>query len=200
MELERTEPKRRPRGRPRSFDPQVALGAATERFRTHGFAATTLDDLVAATGLARPSLYAAFGDKHALYLAALAITHKRVAASIDRLIAADLPGDEALRRIFSATIDGFIAGEAGPAGCIAISTATAEAVSDPAIRAALRDFLAMQDRGLTALFARAGFARPEGVAHIVTSVIHSLSIRARAGTSRAELEAIANDCMMQLAR
>ena len=70
----------RARGRPRSYDPDVALKAATERFRTTGYAGTSLDDLAAATGLARPSLYAAFGDKRALYLAAIERAHDRAAA------------------------------------------------------------------------------------------------------------------------
>ena len=63
------EPKRR--GRPRAYQPEIALGKALELFRRDGFAGTSLDDLSAATGMNRPSLYAAFGDKHTLYLKAL---------------------------------------------------------------------------------------------------------------------------------
>src|SRR5215472_428437 len=60
------EPKRR--GRPRAYQPEVALGKALELFRKGGFAATSLDDLSAATGMNRPSLYGAFGDKRELYI------------------------------------------------------------------------------------------------------------------------------------
>src|ERR1022692_2957164 len=59
-------PKRR--GRPRAYPPEIALGKALDRFRKDGFAATSLDDLSAATGMNRPSLYGAFGDKRELYL------------------------------------------------------------------------------------------------------------------------------------
>src|SRR5215471_1336145 len=59
-------PKRR--GRPRAYEPDVALGKALDLFRTAGFAATSLDDLSAATGMNRPSLYGAFGDKRELYI------------------------------------------------------------------------------------------------------------------------------------
>ena len=152
---------KRARGRPRGFDPDVALQAASERFRTRGFAATTLDDLVEATGLARPSLYAAFGDKRALYLAALARVHDRIETVFDHLAAANLPPRALLEAVFSRSLDGFIAGEAGPAGCIAVSTATAEAVGDAAIRASLLGFLAMQDMRLAAVFEQAGIARPQ---------------------------------------
>src|SRR5258708_35519142 len=61
-------PKRR--GRPRAYQPEVALGKALELFRKGGFAATSLDDLSAATGMNRPSLYGAFGDKRELYIKA----------------------------------------------------------------------------------------------------------------------------------
>src|SRR5260370_31197386 len=59
-------PKRR--GRPRAYQPEVALGKALDLFRKDGFAATSLDDLSAATGMNRPSLYGAFGDKRELYI------------------------------------------------------------------------------------------------------------------------------------
>src|SRR5881392_1944302 len=62
-------PKRR--GRPRAYDPQVALARAAEVFWKAGYAGTSLDDLAAATGMNRPSLYAAFGDKRDLYLKTL---------------------------------------------------------------------------------------------------------------------------------
>lgn len=57
------------RGRPRHFDPAQVLQAATRVFWARGYEGTSVNDLVAATGLNKPSLYAAFGDKEALYLA-----------------------------------------------------------------------------------------------------------------------------------
>ena len=62
----RDRPKRR--GRPRAYQPEMALGKALDLFRKDGFAATSLDDLTAATGMNRPSLYGAFGDKRELYI------------------------------------------------------------------------------------------------------------------------------------
>src|SRR5947199_10522577 len=56
------------RGRRRDYQPEVALGKALDLFRKDGFAATSLDDLSAATGMNRPSLYGAFGDKRDLYI------------------------------------------------------------------------------------------------------------------------------------
>ena len=64
------DPPRR-RGRPRAYDAEQALARATDAFWRAGFASTSLDDLSAATGMNRPSLYGAFGDKHGLFLRTL---------------------------------------------------------------------------------------------------------------------------------
>ena len=64
-----TAPKKR--GRPRSYDPETALARAAAVFWKAGYAGTSLDDLSQATGMNRPSLYAAFGDKRDLYLKTL---------------------------------------------------------------------------------------------------------------------------------
>src|SRR5882724_2877881 len=56
------------RGRPRSYDPDTALAQAMAAFWNAGYTGTSLDDITAGTGMNRPSLYGAFGDKRALYL------------------------------------------------------------------------------------------------------------------------------------
>ena len=56
--------------RPRTFDEETVIKAALGQFRTTGYSGTSLDDLVKATGLAKASIYNAFGDKHALYIRA----------------------------------------------------------------------------------------------------------------------------------
>src|ERR1700761_2243502 len=57
--------------RPREFDRDVALDRAIGVFWANGFAATSTEDLTAAMGIGRQSLYNAFGDKRRLYLEAL---------------------------------------------------------------------------------------------------------------------------------
>jgi TetR/AcrR family transcriptional regulator, transcriptional repressor for nem operon len=57
--------------RPRKFVEDQVIGAARDQFWTHGYAGTSLDDLVAVTGLGRGSLYGAFGDKHTIFMRAL---------------------------------------------------------------------------------------------------------------------------------
>jgi AcrR family transcriptional regulator len=181
----------RPRGRPRSFDPERALGAATERFRSRGFAGTSLDELAEATGLNRPSLYSAFGDKRALYLAALDGTIARAARGFERLAERRLPLRPMLELLFAAVIDGYRTGEARPAGCVFVSTAATAAVTDEAVRARLADFLAMEDETIAALLADTGDSDAAAHAPVIAAVLHSLSVRARAGAAREALEALA---------
>ena len=57
--------------RPRKFVEDQVVEAARDQFWTHGYAGTSLDDLVAVTGLGRGSLYGAFGDKHTIFMRAL---------------------------------------------------------------------------------------------------------------------------------
>jgi AcrR family transcriptional regulator len=195
-----TEIAKRPRGRPRAFDREEALNAAGQRFRTHGFAATSLDDLSEATGVNRPSLYAAFGDKRAMYLAALGRTEAWLTESFDGLLEAKLPLYEAVERMLRYSINIYLSGEKGPSGCIALNTATAEAVTDPEIRAALGRVLALEDAKVEAILAQAGSPSPAAHAAIVTGMLHSLSIRARAGETKEAMVAMAQACADLVAR
>lgn len=183
------------RGRPRSFDPDDALGRATERFRTHGFAGTSLDDLSEATGLARPSLAAAFGDKRAMYVAAIDRLTARVERQLLRLGEAKLPLRALVERILIGSIDLYLTGSDGPEGCLIINTAATQAASDPQVREKVAAFLAVEDNRIAELLAAAGSKSPEAQGRLVASVLHSLSVRARGGASREELERVARDCI-----
>src|SRR6516162_6182995 len=87
-------PKRR--GRPPAYDRDAALQQATDAFWRAGFSGTSLDDLAAATGMNRPSLYAAFGDKRALYLHALDRYWQLAFAAMDEALSHDEALGEAL--------------------------------------------------------------------------------------------------------
>src|SRR4051812_11049174 len=92
------EPKRR--GRPRGYDPDAALVRAIASFWHAGYAGTSLDDLSAATGMNRPSLYGAFGDKRDLYLKALAHYWELSRVAMKQALADGLPLRDALQRLY----------------------------------------------------------------------------------------------------
>ncbi|RJF93349.1 TetR/AcrR family transcriptional regulator [Sphingomonas cavernae] len=179
------------RGRPRSFDAQQVLGIVADCFRDGGYSATSLDEIAAATGLNRPSLYAAYGDKKAMYLAALARQHDAIAQSFDRLDAEALGLRDTIAALFAWSIASYLAGPHGARGCLAVGTASAEAVRDADIRAALDRTLALVDTRIARWFVRDGIADGAGRAQLVGAAIHSLGVRVRAGQPRETLEAIA---------
>jgi TetR/AcrR family transcriptional repressor of nem operon len=93
--------------RPRSYDRDEAVRAAERQFRHTGYNGTSVDDIATATRLGRGSLYAAFGDKHGLFLQAM----EGYSARLDQLIAEALsgPDDAALERLHQfllAAVDG----------------------------------------------------------------------------------------------
>src|SRR6478736_9040069 len=114
-------PKRR--GRPRAYQPEVALGKALDLFRKDGFAATSLDDLSAATGMNRPSLYGAFGDKRDLYIKSYQRYRADARAAMLEVFRAEAPLRERLQRIYAIALDIYLGGEYGPRGCFTVMTA-----------------------------------------------------------------------------
>ena len=90
----------RRRARPRAYEPDVALARAMDVFWRDGFAATSLDALSAATGMNRPSLYAAFGDKRDIYMKAYQRYRDRARQRMGEVLKADLPLPEALMRLY----------------------------------------------------------------------------------------------------
>jgi AcrR family transcriptional regulator len=187
------------RGRPRAFDPDAALSQAVDVFWDAGFAATSLDDLTAATGMNRPSIYGAFGDKQALYRKAFDLYRDRTRAAMAEAFGGDRPLRAALRRAYDIGIAIYLSGDSGPRGCFIIGTAVAQAVTDPDIRAALADTLHEIDDGFRARIARAqrngelsADADPAKLAKLASATLYSLTIHARAGVGRPALEAIAD--------
>src|ERR1700736_1378598 len=92
----------RGRGRPRAFEAEIALAQAMDVFWSDGFAATSLDDISAATGLHRPRLYGAFGDQPAPFLPVYGQYRKRMNESFAPLFAAREPLRTKLTRILTA--------------------------------------------------------------------------------------------------
>ena len=193
-------PKRR--GRPRAYEPEVALARALDVFWKEGFAATSLDDLSAATGMNRPSLYGAFGDKRELYIKSYESYRDRARQRMGDAFAMDLPMREMLERIYAIALDMYLSGKDGPRGCFTVMTATSEAVFDPSIRSLVISGLVATDHFFARIFKRAqergelaASAKPDVLGLLASGTLHTIAVRARAQVPRAELEAIVNGAL-----
>ena len=185
------------RGRPRAYEPDVALAKALDLFRKDGFAGTSLDDLSAATGMNRPSLYGAFGDKRALYIKTYERYRSDARAAMQEAFKGDLPLRKRLQRIYAIALDIYLSGEEGPRGCFTVMTAASEAVADPDIRAMVLSGFHELDKAFAICFRCARetgelrpSADPDVLAQMASATIHTIAIRARARTPRKQLEDI----------
>ena len=176
------------RGRPRGYDPATALARAMAVFWDAGYAATSLDDISAGTGMNRPSLYGAFGDKRALYRQALERYRSIGRAAMSETLAYDRPLREALGRVYDKALSMYVSGDNGARGCFLIGTALTESVLDPEVRVALADALHEIDDAFEARFRYAREhaelphdADPTALAKLASAVLHTLAVRSRAG-------------------
>jgi TetR/AcrR family transcriptional regulator, transcriptional repressor for nem operon len=176
--------------RPREFDADDALERATRVFWTRGFEQTSLDDLCAATGLGRSSLYAAFGDKRALYLKALARYEERSVARIAKAFEGRTLR-QGMEAFLVGLIDDIVAGP-GRSGCFIGNCAAELARLDRAaaarvrtslerIEAAFRDVLE-KELGLG--------ANVDALARFLTAAVQGLRLVGKSNPDRATLEDI----------
>ena len=191
-------PEPRRRGRPRQYDPDRALAKAAEIFWKQGYAGTSLDDLAAATGMNRPSLYAAFGDKRDLYLKTLERYRDQSRAMSVKVMAESPTLRVFLKRFYEQAIDIYLAGGDEARGCYSISTAPAQATTDPAVRAFLAASIGNTDSFLASRIAKGrergevpANAEPQALAQVATATLHTIAVRARVGVPRKQLAALA---------
>src|SRR5437764_5032086 len=185
------------RGRPRGYEPEIALGKALDLFRKDGFAATSLDHLSAATGMSRPSLYGALGDKRELYIKSYQRYRDDASAAMVDIFRNELPIKKRLECIYAVALDIYLSGDSGPRGCFTVMTAASEAVFDSEIRAMVLEGFSELDKAFAACFRHARekgelpeSADPTMLAQLASATIHTIAIRARARVPRKELEAI----------
>jgi AcrR family transcriptional regulator len=189
---------KRPRGRPRAYDPDRALARARDAFWDGGYTGTSLEELSDATGMNRPSLYGAFGDKRALYLQTMDRYREMGRTVMKEELSYELPLDESLRRTLFRAIEIYLAGTQGARGCFLVNTSATESVRDADIRASFAAGLHELDDQMEARLRHAlahgelkSDLDPAVLARVLGGVMNSLALRARAGESRAMLEATA---------
>jgi len=188
-----TEISKRSRGRPRAFITDEVLDRVRVVFMEKGFAAASLDDLAAASGLNRPSLYAAFGDKEQLYIHTLRLYGARSIEGLDAILAGKGTIQNRLGKVYKASIDLYTAPPHRP-GCLIVGTAAVEAPTHPKIAAVAAGLLAAIETSLERAFAASDLPpapTPAARARMAGAILYAIAIRARLGTKAVELRAFA---------
>ena len=189
--------------RPRSFDPDEALDLARDVFWQNGFQGTSLDDITAATGLAKPSLYAAFGDKNALFLKVLDRYHASIVANAERVLNQGPSARDAIERRLTGFVP-YCSGTKGIRGCLSVNTA-ADGISD---QKDVRDRVERFNRKLEQLLSnrlradRAQFSDafdPDAAAHTIMAIYLGLMIMAKDAPAAARVRATLNQALKLLA-
>ena len=180
---------RKAMGRPREFDTDAALERIMSVFWARGFDGASMADLVDATGLKKGSLYAAFGDKRAMYHQALA-RYDRI--HIDAAVCG-LSGKARPRARIDAFLQSAIderTGRGDPRGCFVCNAAIDQAPVDPAAEKLVRVSLGRLETALAATIANDGdgstTAERRQARHLM-SVYFGLRVLARAGAAPAVL-------------
>ena len=189
-----------PLGRPRAFDIDKALDRALEVFWRKGYEGASLPDLTKAMGINRPSLYAAFGNKEALFRKAL----DRYAAGPAGYVfdALNEPiARVAVERLLHGAID-LVTDSRNPHGCLMVHGALACGETGDCIR---RELASRRAAGQMALRKRLERAKAEGdlppdsdpadLARYFVTVVHGMAVQAASGASRKELRKVAETAL-----
>ena len=192
--------------RPREFEHDVVLDRAMRTFWSRGYEATSVQDLVDRMGIQRGSLYATFGDKRALFFAAIDRYDRVVTAKL--LAALDEPasGADAIRQFFRLKIE--LAVAAGrPRGCLVTNSATELATRDRATATRVAAVLTKIEAAFHRAVVRGQKAgeidrarKPQALARFLTSSAQGLSVMAKAFPERAILEDVVDVILAVLKR
>ena len=185
------------RGRPRTFDPDTALRQALDLFWERGYEGTSLNDLAEAMGIASASIYACFGSKEDLFRKVMMLYGTTSGEPPRRALREQPTACAAIHEMLRATADEITRPDT-PHYCMLILAAPTGAVENHAIREFLADlrrdmFTAIKARlarGVTDGDLTASAAGLGAIARYYTTVVQGLSIQARDGAGRGELEAV----------
>ncbi|MEU6602949.1 TetR/AcrR family transcriptional regulator [Streptomyces flaveolus] len=190
------------RGRPRSFDRDVALRKAMEVFWTYGYDGASMTHLTTAMGIASPSVYACFGSKEGLFREAVELYGTTVGAAAQRALEEAPTAYEGIRALLRANIVTLTDPERPP-GCMVVLAATAGSARNEEVsafvterRQAVRELIRQRlKKGVTAGDVP-DTADLDALAAFYTTVLHGLAIQARDGATREELHTIIESAML----
>lgn len=183
-------------GRPKAFEPAVALEHAMELFWRKGYEATSVQDLVEGMGINRQSIYDTFGDKHALFVEAVRHYHEKVVAQIPVLLGGPGSPIANIRRVLKFVSDFSVDGEGR--GCLVTNTVVELAPHDSAVAEMVCAVLREVESAFYAALVRAAEsgelpagANPRALARFFTSTVQGIVVMGKASASRAAVRDIA---------
>jgi AcrR family transcriptional regulator len=185
------------RGRPLTFDRDVALRSAMDLFWERGYEGTSMKDLSEAMGIASASIYVSFGSKEALFREAVAL-NAATQGQPPRVALREQPtAYEAIHAMLRAVAD-TITIPGSPRGCMLVLAAPTGAIENHPVREFLADIRRAQFEEIRQRLVRgvhdgdlaASTDSLTAIARYYTTVMHGLSVQARDGASRAELETV----------
>ena len=202
--LEKTASRRAP-GRPREFDLDAALDGAVQVFREHGYHAASLAELCAAMRLASGSIYKAFRDKRAVFLAAFDRYTARRTARVQQAIEAEASGRDKLRAMLNCYVEASL-GDEGRRGCLVVASAAELSTYDPVMTKVVEAALQRVEGRLRDLI-RLGQADgsisksvdAEIAACALLCFLQGLRVVGKVGRSGAEMSSAADQAMRLLA-
>jgi len=184
------------KGRPREFDVDEALTAALRVFWRRGYEGASMTELTAEMGITRPSLYAAFGNKEALFTKALDLYVREKMAYVREALAAPTARG-VVERLLRGAVE-LTASGSDPKGCLGVISSVACGAEAESIRAEVARRRASSQQALVDRFERAirdgdlpEGTDPAGLARYLAAVLQGLALQAGSGASRAELEQLA---------
>lgn len=185
------------RGRPKVFDREAMLDKAMMLFWQHGYEATSLADLVQATGAKAPTLYAEFTNKEGLFRAVLDRYMARFSSKHRAALFADEKSVEQALRDYLLALACCFAGGDTPAGCFLVNTSATVSASSEPIADTIRQRQTDQEQTLL-LFLQKRQLRGEipqqanlhNVAFFLSCIIHGMSVSAREGATAQKLSQI----------
>ncbi|WP_159978830.1 MULTISPECIES: TetR/AcrR family transcriptional regulator [unclassified Novosphingobium] len=180
------------RGRPREFDPDEALSAALRVFWTRGYEGASMAELTEAMGITKPSLYACFGNKEALFKKALDLYERDKMAYIGKALEAPTA-----RGVAERLLNGALAthcGTSDPHGCLGVISAVACA-EDDSIRAHVIARRIASEEAVAVRFKRAqaegdlpDSVNASALAGCLTTVLQGMSVKAQGCVCPTELQ------------
>ena len=178
--------------RTKDFEPQEALDAAMYLFWRKGYEAVSMRELLDAMSIGRGSFYGTFGDKHALFLAALDRFREVRTSWIEEVL--EESGLEAIEEVFRRSVDGLVESEVRR-GCLLANSAIELAPHDPEVAGRIYRYIGRSEDVFESALTRAREAGEisadsdlKALARFLVNTLHGLRVLARAGSDREVLD------------